>query len=181
MRLDLLERGNNGLGVSDDLIPVLNLNVILNGVDDGDDGLDVNNALLEIDETDLGNVQVNSLGNASINQSLEIFNDVISSDDNVSNLLALVFSDEGRSSLEHRLRFLGTSEDVSLENEFGILVNLTFVRNGLNSGNSALDGTNNGDVILILELLGKSLEVIDDGGRISNAAIEVVEVDIGNV
>lgn len=56
MRLDLLERGNDRLGVGDDLIPVLNLNIILNGVNNGDDGLDVNNALLEVNEGDLGDV-----------------------------------------------------------------------------------------------------------------------------
>lgn len=121
------------------------------------------------------------LGDTSINQSLEIFNHVVSGNNNVSNLFALVFSNEGRSSLEHQLGFLGTGEDVSLENELGILVNLAFISNRLNGRDGTLDGTNNGNVVLILELLSEGLEIVNDRGRISNATIEVVEINIGNV
>lgn len=121
------------------------------------------------------------LGDTSINQSLEIFNHVVSGNNNISNLLVLVFSNEGRSSLEHQLGFLGTGEDVSLENELGILVNLAFISNRLNGRDGTLDGTNNGNVVLILELLSEGLEIVNDRGRISNATIEVVEINIGNV
>lgn len=121
------------------------------------------------------------LGDTSINQSLEIFNHVVSGNNNISNLLVLVFSNEGRSSLEHSLGFLGTGEDVSLENELGVLVNLAFISNRLNGRNSTLDGTNNRNVILILELLSEGLEIVNDRGRISNATIEVVEINIRNV
>lgn len=121
------------------------------------------------------------LGDTSINQSLEIFNHVVSGNNNISNLLVLVFSNEGRSSFEHSLGFLGTGEDVSLENELGILVDLAFISNRLNGRNSTLDGTNNRNVILILELLSEGLEIVNDRRRISNTTIEVVEINIGNV
>lgn len=112
---------------------------------------------------------------------MEVFDDIVSRDDDISNLLALEFRNEGRGSLEHGLGFLGTSEEVSLESELGVLVDLAFISNTLNVGDGSLDGTNNGDVVLVTELLGKSLEVIDNVGGVNNATVEVVEVNIGNV
>lgn len=88
---------------------------------------------------------------------------------------------EGRGSLEHGLGFLSTGEDVSLESELGVLVDLAFISNRLDGRNSTLDGTNNRNVILILELLSEGLEIVNNRGRISNATIEVVEINIGNV
>lgn len=112
---------------------------------------------------------------------MEVFNDIVSRDDDIRNLLVLEFRNEGRGSLEHGLGFLSTGEDVSLEGELGVFVDLAFISNSLNVSDSTLDGTNDGDVVLVAELLGEVLEVINDVGGVNNATVKVVEVNIGNV
>lgn len=179
--LDGREGGDEALGVTNNLVPVLNLNVVLDGLHDGDNSLDINDASLEIDESNLGDVQIDLLGNASINQSLEVFDDIVSRDDDISNLLVLEFGDEGRGSLEHSLSFLGAGKEVSLEGKLGVLVHLAFVSDSLDVSEGALDGTDDSEVVLVTELLGESLEVSDNVGGVDNATVQVVEVDIGNV
>lgn len=112
---------------------------------------------------------------------MEVFNDIVSRDDDVSNLLVLEFRNEGRGSLEHGLSFLSTGEDVSLEDELGVLVDLAFIRNSLDVSDGTLDGTNDGEVILVAELLLETLEVINNVGGVNNATVKVVEVNVGNV
>lgn len=60
-------------------------------------------------------------------------------------------------------------------------MNLAFVRDSLDVANSRLGSGDNAQVVLVLEVLSDGLEIVNNGGRVNNATVQIIEINIGNV